>query len=84
MFKHKLGKEAKDKITGFKGILIGRAEHLFGCHTYGIAPQNYDADKNKRGDTEWFDEGRIEIIGAGISPESVKVEKDGCDRRDHP
>lgn len=82
MFKHELGKEAKDVITGISGILIGRCEHMFGCNTYGIAPKA--AEGQKRPDTEWFDEGRIEIIGTGISPESVQVDKPGCDYRDHP
>ena len=84
MFKHELGKQAKDKITGFEGILVGRAEHLFGCNTYGIAPQVYDKEKGKRGDTEWFDEGRIQIIGEGITAEEVSTDKPGCDYRDHP
>lgn len=82
MFKHQLGKEAKDVITGISGIIIGRCEHMFGCNTYGIAPQ---AQKDgKRPDTEWFDEGRIEIIGKGINPKTVQVSKPGCDHRDHP
>lgn len=83
-FKHELGKKAKDKITGFEGIIIGRAEHLFGCCTYGLAPQVYDNEKSKRGETEWFDEGRIEIVSEGINPQEVTVEKNGCDKRDHP
>jgi hypothetical protein len=37
IFKHELGKEAKDKITGYEGIIVCRCEHLFGCNTYGIA-----------------------------------------------
>lgn len=84
LFIHELGKEEVDKITGFKGIIVARAEHLFGCSTYGLAPQHFDAEKNKRGETEWFDEGRLKIVGDGINPSEVKVEKDGCDHRDHP
>ncbi len=83
-FKLKLGKKAKDKITMFEGIIIARAEHLFGCNTYGLAPQAFDKGTNKRGDTEWFDEGRLEIIGEGIAPEDVQTTKPGCDHRDHP
>lgn len=84
MFTIALGVLAKDKITNFEGIVIARAEHMFGCNTYGLAPQNFDRSTQKRGETEWFDEGRIEVIGAGINPEDVRVEKNGCDRRDHP
>jgi len=83
-FKHELGKKAKDKITLFEGIIVGRAEHLFGCATYGLAPQSYDKEKQKRGETEWFDEGRLEIIGDGITREEVSTEIPGCDYRDHP
>lgn len=82
MFKIELGKEGKDKITGVKGIIVARAEHLFGCNTYGVAPQALD--NGKRLDTEWFDEGRIEVIGNGIEKEAVSVEEPGCDYRDHP
>lgn len=77
MFKHELGKEAKDKITGIKGIIVGRCEYLFGCNQYGIAGKVNK--EGKRPDTEWFDEGRIELIGNGIKPESVRVEKNGAE-----
>jgi len=81
-FKHELGKEVKDKVTDFKGILIGRTEYLMGCNCYGIAPKiNTDG---KRGLVEWFDEGRIEILGNGILPEEVSVEKNGADSNDYP
>ena len=76
-FKHELGKVAKDKITGFTGIILGRAEHLTGCNTYGIAPQMLN--EGKRLDTEWFDEGRVEIIREGLTRNDVIAEKNGCD-----
>ena len=84
MFIYELGKKAKDKITGFEGIITMRAEHLFGCNTYGIAPQVYDKEKCKRGDTEWFDEGRIEITGEGVKPGDVQVKEPGSEFREHP
>ena len=84
-FKHELGQKAKDKITNFEGILVARAEHLFGCNTYAIASQIYDIKIGKRGETEWFDEGRIEIVGEGISKEEVKANKPGVDfNHDNP
>ncbi len=82
MFKIELGVKAKDKITGFKGIIVGRAEHLFGCNTYGISPQTLK--DGQRINTEWFDEGRIEVTGKGIKPEEVKATKPGSDYREHP
>lgn len=74
-----MGKEAQDKITGIKGIIVGKCQYLFGCTQYGIAPK---ASKDgKRIDTEWFDEGRIEVIGKGVAPKSVQSQVDGPDRQ---
>lgn len=77
----KLGQKAKDKITGFEGIIIGKCEYLYGCNQYGITPLAINGETKS---TQWFDEGRIEIIGRGILPEEVKVEKDGGVNRDCP
>jgi len=44
-----------------------------------------EVDKdNKVTDSHWFDEGRIEIIGFGITAKSVQVEKPGGPNRDAP
>ncbi len=62
-FKHELGIEAKDTVTGFRGIIIGRAQHLTGCNTYGLKPL---VDKEgKILEDQWFDETRIDIIKSG-------------------
>lgn len=74
----KLGKLGKDKITDIEGIIVGKITYLFGCNQYGIAPKAAK-DTGKRPDTEWFDEGRIEIIGEGITAASVSVEQPGAD-----
>ena len=31
---HNLGKRAKDKITGFEGVIIGKTTYLFGCDVF--------------------------------------------------
>lgn len=62
-FKHELGIEAKDLITGFSGIITTRTEHITGCNTYGIVPPIKDG---KIEVTEWFDENRIEKTGKGV------------------
>ena len=64
-FKHELGKEAEDLLTGFKGIITSRTEHITGCNVYGIAPKVIK-DDGKVAETQWFDEARIKIIGDGI------------------
>jgi len=77
----KLGKHAKDKVTGFSGIIIGKITYLFGCTQYGIAPASTEGKVN---DTYWFDEGRVEILGKGVSKEEVVVEKPGGVNKDCP
>lgn len=73
---------AKDKITGFEGTIIAKTYYLFGCYQYGLAPKvNKDG---KREDCEWFDMGRIEILGEGFKEEEVRGEKPGCEMREHP
>ena len=75
------GLEAKDKVTGFKGIITAVSLYMYGCAQYCITPP-IGAD-GKTGNNEWFDDGRIEIIGPGINVESVKSSRPGCETRDH-
>jgi hypothetical protein len=77
-----LGKKAKDKVTGFEGVLTAHVNYLYGCDQYGLTPPI--SDDGKCGDTQFFDEGRIEITGRGILPEEVRVEKNGGVNRDCP
>jgi hypothetical protein len=76
-----LGQKAKDKITGFRGIITGRAQYLYGCDQYCIVPPAQDG---KIASGEWFDEGRIEVIGPGVLPEEVQVSKPGGPNRESP
>lgn len=69
------GKMVRDKVTGFTGIAIGKTKWMFGCDQYCVSPL-VDNDGKKR-DSEWFDKGRIEIIGEGVVPEEVQSEKPG-------
>lgn len=77
----KLGVKARDKITGFEGIITGRAQYITGCDQYVLVPPVKDG---KVGDSQWFDEGRIEITGPGISAAEVTAEKNGGPNRDAP
>jgi len=69
-----LGQEGKDKITGFKGILTGMARYITGCDQYCLTPK---AEKGVVKDGHYFDEGRIEITGPGITAKSVTAEANG-------
>ena len=76
MFTHELGKKAKDKITGFQGILTARCEFLTGCNRYCIQPT--ELKDGKPIDSIYFDEAQIEIISDGISEKDVQGEKKGA------
>lgn len=79
----RLGKQGRDKITGFEGIITSRVEYLTGCNQLGITPK---VDKEgKVLPTDYFDEHRIEVVGEGISLSEIKDEKDpGGPNRDSP
>jgi hypothetical protein len=76
-----LGQRARDKVTGFEGVLTGMARYLYGCDQYCIVPAVKEGELK---DGHWFDEGRVEILGRGILPEEVRVERPGGPQRDCP
>lgn len=78
-----LGKEIRDKVTGFQGICTGHAKYLYGCDQYNIVPKA-KIDEGKLGDSYWFDQGRLEIVGPGISQADVTAEKPGGPNRESP
>lgn len=63
-FKFNRGDRVKDKVTGFQGVIVSRADHISGCDTYGVQPE-----KLKDGvpqDTRWFDEPRLVLVKAEV------------------
>lgn len=78
----KLGKRGRDKVTGFEGTIIGKAEYLYGCTQYVLTP-GVDKD-GKVLDSQWFDEGRIEVLAEAVKPEDVRGERPGGPNRDAP
>lgn len=60
MFKHELGSKAKSKITGFKGTITSRSEHLNGCHRYWVEPKVDSKGNAQQG--YWFDEEELIIL----------------------
>jgi hypothetical protein len=69
-----LGVEAQDKITGFVGIVVCQVKYLYGCNQWGLAPRVLS--DGKRVESDWFDEGRLQVVGKGIKPASVQVKGD--------
>ena len=56
-----LGKNARDKVTGFSGVVVSVAFDLYGCVTALIHP-GLDKDGGMR-EQQWFDVSRL-IPGA--------------------
>lgn len=71
-----LGKLARDKVTGFEGIITAVGIHLFGCTTFVLAPRSKDG---KFDSSVTLDSGRVEIIGDGINAKEVEGDKPGCE-----
>ena len=78
-----LGQKAEDKITGFYGTIIGRAQYLTGCDQYCLSPP-ITPGVNEVKKSEWFDEGRIKILGPGVSAADVAGPAPGGPQRDAP
>lgn len=62
----KLGDEVKDKLSGFKGHVIGWAVTLFGAHRIIVDP-GLKKD-GTLGDSTYFDECRLELVTAKDPP----------------
>ena len=64
-----LGRNAQDKITGFKGIITGKCLYLYGCSQYCLVGK---VNKDGKSEVTWFDSGRIKMLKGRVSAESVK------------
>lgn len=63
-FKFNVGDEAKDKITGFKGIVISRSQWLNSCNTYGLQSKTlHDGAPIRK---EYFDEPQLEMVAEKV------------------
>lgn len=77
--KELLGKQAKCKVTGFKGIITSVVYYLNGCVQVCVIPP---AGKDvKMPDGEYIDIGQIDVIGKGVTIESKDT---GGPQRDCP
>jgi hypothetical protein len=65
----KLGKEAVDKVSGFKGVVVARHTFLSGCDRYTIQPRINDKDEMTEAHT--FDEPQLVVL----KKKKVKTDK---------
>ena len=57
--KIELGSKVRDAISGFEGVVVGRAEYLYGCVQCYVKAK---ASEGKSGDGAWLDEPGLELI----------------------
>lgn len=62
----KLGDRAKDRLTGFTGIVTGIHKFISGCNKVTLAPE--ELKDGKPVETQWFDVQFIEVIKPGAFP----------------
>jgi hypothetical protein len=70
-----LGSEVQDKVSNFQGKALVVIENLHNCNNYWVEPPVNKKGKPQEG--QWFDEGRLTVIGKGITPEEVAAPKRG-------
>lgn len=74
-FKFKNGDEVACKITGYKGVVIGRTHWLHNCNTYMV--KSSELKDGKPMDAESFEEPRIELITKAKVTGTKQGEKTG-------
>ena len=60
----KLGDKAKDKISGFKGIVTAKSEYLNGCTRILIESMGLQ-ESGIPVEAQWFDDVQVETIKSG-------------------
>jgi hypothetical protein len=71
-FKIPNGARVKDSVTGFSGIVTGRADYLTGCRQYCVTPK---AKGGAVADGRWYDEQRLLVLDSKavqINNETIK------------
>lgn len=57
-----LGAKAKCKVTGYKGICVGKAEWLYACTKVCLQPQEFNPKTLLPVEANWLDESGVELI----------------------
>lgn len=72
-----LGMKARDKITGFQGVVTGHCEYISGCNQALLVPPV--DEKGAHRDAQWFDVQRLDQVGSDV----VRLDNGatpGCDK----
>jgi len=79
-----LGDVARFKHAPFEGVVIGRAEYLYGCKQVLVKPSALKDSQPV--DAVWFDEGSVDVIKREVfsAPEPSSVRAGGPGRGELP
>jgi len=69
MFKLELGQTVQDKISNFKGTIIGRATYLNGYIQCLIMPCTKDVNVQPK--SQWIDEEQLEVTG--VNEKAIEI-----------
>lgn len=74
-----LGTWARDIITGFEGIIIGKVTYITGCDQYLLQPKVKDG---AHVESRWIDEGRLQVVDVTpvVLPAAVQSSNPGADK----
>jgi hypothetical protein len=74
-----LGKEARDVITGFTGIVTGKVRYISGCNQTLLTP-SVGADGTPK-DPGWFDDQRVVPVENGRTVSLNNARTPGPDKQ---
>lgn len=66
----------EDKITKFRGKVVGHADYITGCDQYLVQP---DAWGGEWKEGRWFDEGRLKVVSIESATNVQAETGDGAD-----
>lgn len=73
-----LGENARDTLTGFRGIVIGRTEYLHGCRQVLIQPRGLQ-ENGQPEKAKWIDEPQVELAApAGNALDGAPIATDAA------
>lgn len=62
----KLGDKVRDRITGYEGVVTGKAEYITGCKQLLVTSQQLKTDGDST--AQWIDEVRLTMVAPDIIP----------------
>lgn len=71
------GVKARDVVTGFEGIVTGKASYLTGCDQYLLAPPVDESGSSRDG--KWFDVNRLEVTDHNAIVLDTEEDKGACE-----